>query len=72
MEHKQESELTSAQYLWIAAVFRRFGSAEVRFPGDEGILELVDTTFADVKIVADRFNPLIEAGRKGVQIRVRE
>jgi len=57
-------------YLWLSGVFRRFGSNEVRFEGDEGIFELVDTTIEDVEIAADCFVPNIKKGREGVRVRV--
>lgn len=56
--------------LWLSGVFRRFGSKEVRFESDEGILELVDTTIEDVEIWADRFIPAVKPGSLGVQFRV--
>jgi len=57
-------------HMWLAAVFRRFGSKEVRFDDDEGIIELVNTGKEDVTTVADRFLPEIKKGSKGVRIRV--
>jgi cytochrome P450 len=57
-------------YLWLAAVFGRFGSKEVRFESDEGVLELVDTDLSDVEIVGDRFVPIIKPESKGVRVRV--
>jgi cytochrome P450 len=57
-------------YLWISNVFRRFGSKEVRFESDEGILELVNTDLRDVTIAADLFVPEIAEDREGVKIRV--
>ncbi len=57
-------------YLWLSGVYRRFGSTEVRFEGDEGILELVDTDISDVELAADCFVPNVKRGSKGVQIRV--
>lgn len=56
-------------YLWLTSVYSRFGSKEVRFENDEGVLELVDTDFEDVQLVEDRFVPAGKEGR-GVQIRV--
>ena len=57
-------------YLWVATVFRQFGSKEVRFESDEGVLELVDTNLEDVKIVADRFVPVVKADSEGVRVMV--
>lgn len=58
-------------YLWLSSLYRRFGSTEVRFEGDKGLVELVDTTIEDVKIAPDCFVPNIKKGREGVRIRVR-
>lgn len=57
-------------YLWLAVVFRQFGSKKVRFESDEGVLELVDTDVSDVEIVADRFVPIVKPESKGVRVRV--
>jgi hypothetical protein len=54
----------------LAAVFRQFGSKEVRFESDEGMLELVDTDLSDVEIVADRFVPIVKPDSKGIRVRV--
>ena len=59
-------------YLWLANVFRRFGSKEVRFDDDEGVIELFETTKEDVEIWADRFNPVVRPGSQAVRIRVLE
>ncbi len=56
-------------FLWLGNVFRRFGSKEVRFTGDEGIIELVDTDITDVEIARDLLAPMIREGSKGVMIR---
>jgi len=58
-------------YLWLSGVFRRFGSKEVRFEVDEGILELVNTGIEDVEIWADRLIPLLKPEREGVKICVK-
>jgi len=57
-------------YLWVSGVFRRFGSKDIRFEGDEGALELVGTDLEDVRIVADRFVPIVKEGSKRVRVRV--
>jgi cytochrome P450 len=57
-------------YLWLAGVFRRYGSQEVRFETDEGALELVDTDISDVEMWADRFIPAVKPGSKRVRVRV--
>jgi hypothetical protein len=43
------------QYLWLSGVFRRFGSKEVHFEEDEGVLELFETDASDVDMAADAF-----------------
>jgi cytochrome P450 len=57
-------------YLWLSMIFRRYGSREVRFESDEGVLELVDTDISDVEIVADRFVSVVKFESKGVRLRV--
>jgi hypothetical protein len=57
-------------HLWLAAIFRRFGSKEVQFDGDEGYIELVETDVSDVEVAADRVIPAVKKGSKGVRIRV--
>jgi len=57
-------------HLWVSSVFRRFGSQVIRFEGDEGVLELVETDLEDVRIVADRFVPIVKEGSNGVRVRV--
>ena len=44
-------------------VFRRFGSEEVHFEEDKGVLELFETDAADVDMAADAFTPLVRAER---------
>lgn len=58
-------------YLCLAAVFRHFGSVDVRGEASEGILDLEETTLGDVEIVADGFVPLTKVGSKGVRVKVR-
>ena len=60
----------SEMHMWLAAVFRRYGSKEVKFDDDLGSIELVDTTVDDVITVADRFIPDVKRGGKGVRIRI--
>lgn len=57
-------------YLWLSGVFTKFGSREVRFEADEGVLELVDTGPEDVEVVSDCFVPNIRSEREGVKFRV--
>jgi hypothetical protein len=46
--------------------FRRYGSKEVRFGSDDGVLELVNTDISDVGFVADRFVPVMTFESKAV------
>jgi cytochrome P450 len=57
-------------YLWLAGVFRRYGSPDVRFKTDEGALELFETDRSDVDMWADRFIPVMKPGSKRVRFRV--
>jgi cytochrome P450 len=59
-------------YLFLAGVFRRYGSSEVRFESDEGALELFHTDLADVEMYADHFVPTTKPGSKRLRIRVIE
>ncbi|GKZ49379.1 hypothetical protein AbraIFM66951_001785 [Aspergillus brasiliensis] len=55
----------------LAALFRRFGSLEVRGERDIGLLELFETTAEDdIECHRDGFLPLSKAGSKGVRARV--
>jgi len=64
--------LASAEiHLWLTAVFRRFGTKDVKFEGDEGTIELVDTDIFDVEVAADRVIPAVRKGSEGVRIRVK-
>ena len=58
-------------YICLAAIFRRFGSAEVRDDGDEGVLELYGTELADVAVATDAFVPLPRKESQGIRVRVR-
>ena len=57
-------------FLWLSNVFGRFGSKEVRFAGDEGIIELVDTDVTDIELGADFFVPYPRKDSKGMNIRL--
>jgi hypothetical protein len=57
-------------YLWLAGVFRRYGTPEVRFETDEGALELFETDISDVEMWADRFIPVVKLGSKKMRFRV--
>jgi cytochrome P450 len=59
-------------YTWLAGVFRRYGSEDVRFKTDEGVLELFETDRSDADMWADRFIPVVKPGSKRVRIRVLE
>jgi cytochrome P450 len=59
-------------YLGIARLFRGFGSVDVRGVGDEGFLELFETTKDDVEVVRDVFLPLVKEGSKGVRVLVKK
>ncbi|KXT07151.1 hypothetical protein AC578_2496 [Pseudocercospora eumusae] len=58
-------------FLAVTAIFRRYGSREVRFAGDVGSLELDGTTLADMEIVGDGVTP-IHRSTRGLWIRVRD
>ncbi|KIW31219.1 uncharacterized protein PV07_02885 [Cladophialophora immunda] len=57
-------------YLTVAAVFRQYGSREVRFPDDQGFLELYDTSYKDLEIIGDGVTPLYRPDSNGVRILV--
>jgi hypothetical protein len=51
-------------------VFQSYGSPDVRFEGDEGVLELVGTEREDVEVWGDRVIPVTRPGSKRVMFRV--
>ena len=56
-------------YLTIATIFRRYGSKEVRFEGDQGTLQLYEFDYErDLEIVGDGALPLYSTDSKGVRI----
>lgn len=57
--------------LMLVALFRVYGSKEVRKESDVGVLELFKTDLSDVECSIDGFVPLPKAGSKGVRCRVR-
>jgi len=58
-------------YLWLSAIFRRFGTKDVRFEGDEGVLALVEgTDVSAVELYSDCFVPGTKPGSKGVLFHV--
>ncbi|KAF2503356.1 cytochrome P450 [Lophium mytilinum] len=66
----------SEMALTLASVFRRygarFGGEETKFEGDEGVLELWETSERDVRIVTDATVPTTWSGSQGVRIKVTE
>jgi len=56
--------------LVLVGIFRVYGSREVRFEGDVGVLELYETDKSDVECCIDGFVPLPKADSKGVRFRV--
>ncbi|MCJ1346327.1 hypothetical protein MMC31_004542 [Peltigera leucophlebia] len=61
-------------YLCIAAIFRRFGSGGkdgVREEGDEGVLELFETSLKDVITAADFIVPVPAKESEGIRIKVK-
>lgn len=56
--------------LTLAAIFRRYGSREVRFATDVGYLEIDKTTSADMEIVGDAVTP-IQRSTRGLWVRVK-
>jgi cytochrome P450 len=57
-------------YLTLATIFRSYGSVDVRFPSDVGALQLFETEYRDIEVVADMVVPKVWKGTKGVRIRV--
>jgi cytochrome P450 len=57
-------------YLGLAAIFRRYGSVDVRGKNDLGTIELYQTTMRDVEIVADGVTPLVDPESRGIRVRV--
>ena len=57
-------------YIALAGIFRRWGSADYREDGDEGVLELWETEIGDVEIARDGFVPMARDGSKGIRIKV--
>ncbi len=58
--------------LILAAVFRVYGSKEVRMEGDDGILELFETDLTDIECCIDGFVALPRRDTKGVRLLVRQ
>jgi cytochrome P450 len=57
-------------YLILGALFRKYGSKEVRMDGDVGYLELWDTDENDVECFVDAFIPLPKRDTRGVRCKV--
>ncbi|KAJ4299457.1 hypothetical protein N0V90_004702 [Kalmusia sp. IMI 367209] len=57
-------------YMCTAAVFRRFGSRDVRESEDLGFLELFETDESDVRLVSDMFFPVAKEGSKGIRVKI--
>ena len=57
-------------YVLLSGIFRRFGSRDVQFDGDEGILELYRTDLTDVEVVGQLFLPLFKEDAEGVRFKV--
>lgn len=55
-------------YLTVAAVFRRYGSKDVRLSTDKGWMELYKTSYADIEIIGDGVTPLYQPDSQGVRI----
>lgn len=57
-------------YLTLAKIFLNYGSPDVRFPTDQGVLQLFETEYRDVQCCGDMFVPKMWKGTKGVRIQV--
>lgn len=57
-------------YLCLSALWRSWGSKDVRGQDDLGVLELWETAERDVEIESDKFLPIAGKGSKGVRVRV--
>jgi hypothetical protein len=58
-------------YLTFTAVFRKYGSRQIRFRDDVGYLELDGTTPEDMEIIGDALTPLFRTTKR-LLIRVRD
>jgi hypothetical protein len=54
-------------YLGLSAIWRQWGSREVRGVDDIGIFELFETGVRDVEIESDAFLPIPQKGSKGIR-----
>lgn len=57
--------------LCFANLFMMYGSTSVSDEGDDGLLELIETDYEDIRVVGDGVVPRVREGTKGVRIRVR-
>lgn len=58
-------------YLVMAMIWRRYGSKEVQMSGDEGYLELYDSSYErDIEIVGDGITPIVREPFKGIKVKV--
>lgn len=58
-------------FMCLAAVFRRFGTEEVKMDDDQACLELFETADEDdVRVSRDFFTPFPKASSKGIRVRV--
>ena len=55
-------------YLGLSAIWRQWGSREVRGVDDIGIFELFETGVRDVEIESDAFLPIPQKGSKGIRV----
>ena len=53
--------------LAMGAIWRQWGSREVRGADDVGVFELFETGVRDVEMESDAFQPLVQPGSKGVR-----
>lgn len=58
-------------YLTLAKLFRFFGSAEVRRPGDLGQLVLFETDESDIKMTGEVLVPFVKPGSLGVRVMIK-
>ncbi|ERF76666.1 hypothetical protein EPUS_09342 [Endocarpon pusillum Z07020] len=57
-------------YLTLAGLFRVYGTAEVQGVDDIGLLELFETTAADLVITSDEVAPVMPEDSKGLRVKV--
>ena len=57
-------------YLGLSALWRVWGSREVRGGDDRGWFELWGTGRGDVEIESDAFLPIMRKGSKGIRVKV--